>query len=267
MSEEGAMSEAVRSPRRIYLDHNATTPIDPQVIAAMAPYLHEWFGNPSSIEHEDGHTAARAVDEARTQVAETIGARAAEIVFTGSCTEANNLAVLGVARALPEKRHLIVSQIEHPSVLEPARALEREGWRVTYLGVDDTGRVSPEAVAAAITDKTALVSVMAANNELARSSPSGKSGRAARRTTCCSTATLPNCWCTVTWRYNATTSTSRASQRIRLTVPRGLEPSTCGHAGPGRASRPFCSAAARSVACDPAPSIPRALSAWVSHWR
>ena len=118
---------------RIYLDHNATTPIDPAVFAAMEPYLRMVFGNPSSVEHEHGHVAALAVDKAREQVAAAIGARPNEIIFTGSCTEANNLAILGVARALPEKRHLITSSIEHPSILEPLRALTREGWHVTHL--------------------------------------------------------------------------------------------------------------------------------------
>jgi cysteine desulfurase len=165
------MSTANSSDSRIYLDHNATTPIDPAVIAAMEPYLREFFGNPSSIMHEDGHAAALAVDRAREQVASAIGARPNEIIFTGSCTEANNLAILGVCRAHPDKRHLVTTMIEHPAVLEPARALEREGWRVTYLQVDETGRVSPEAVGAALTDETAIVSVIGANNEVGTLQP------------------------------------------------------------------------------------------------
>jgi cysteine desulfurase len=156
---------------RIYLDHNATTPVDPAVIAAMGPYLREIFGNPSSVEHEHGHVAALAVDSAREQVAAAIGARASEIIFTGGCTEANNLAILGVARALPEKRHLITSSVEHPSILEPMRALVREGWHVTYLPVDELGRVGLEALRSAITDDTALVSVMGANNEVGTLQP------------------------------------------------------------------------------------------------
>jgi cysteine desulfurase len=156
---------------RIYLDHNATTPIDPAVIAAMEPYFRQIFGNPSSVEHEHGHLAALAVDSAREQVAVAIGARANEILFTGGCTEANNLAILGVARALPEKRHLITSSIEHPSILEPMRALVCEGWRVTYLPVDELGRVDIETLRSAITDDTALVSVMGANNEVGTLQP------------------------------------------------------------------------------------------------
>ena len=166
------MSETPKSAlSTIYLDHNATTPVDPAVFAAMEPYLKTLFGNPSSIEHKHGHAAALAVDRAREQVANTIGARPQEIVFTGSCTEANNLAILGVARAQPDKRHLITTRIEHLAVLEPARALEREGWRITYLDVDEYGRVSSDAVAEALMDDTAIVSVMAANNEVGTLQP------------------------------------------------------------------------------------------------
>lgn len=160
----------------IYLDHNATTPIDPEVVAAMEPYLREIFGNPSSVEHEHGHAAANAIERAREQVALSIGARPQEIIFTGSCTEANNLAVLGAARANPEKRHIITSAIEHPSVLEPARALEREGWRVTYLGVDELGRVSMSDLESALCPDTLLVSVMGANNEVGTLQPIGEIG-------------------------------------------------------------------------------------------
>jgi cysteine desulfurase len=161
---------------RIYLDHNATTPIDPGVIDAMEPYLREIFGNPSSVEHEDGHLAARAVATSRLQVAEAIGARENEIIFTGSCTEADNLAIFGVARANPDKKHLVTTAIEHPAILEPARALEREGWRVTYLPVGEDGRVSVTAIADSLCDDTALVSVMAANNEVGSLQPIRKIG-------------------------------------------------------------------------------------------
>jgi cysteine desulfurase len=156
---------------QIYLDHNATTPVDPGVVTAMEPYLREFFGNPSSVEHEHGHTAQVSVDRARGQVAGTIHARPNEIIFTGSCTEANNLAILGVARAQLEKRHLVTTQIEHPAVLEPARALEREGWRVTYLPVDEKGVVSLSDVEEALVPETVLVSVQAANNEVGTLQP------------------------------------------------------------------------------------------------
>lgn len=156
---------------RIYLDHNATTPLDPRVLDAMEPFLRESFGNPASIEHEHGRAAQAAVEAARAQVAAAIGARASEIVFTGSCTEADNMAVLGVARANPDKRHIVTTAVEHPAVLEPAKALEREGWRVTVLGVDRHGRVSAADVESAVCADTALVSVMAANNEVGTLQP------------------------------------------------------------------------------------------------
>jgi len=151
----------------IYLDHNATTPVDPRVAETMRPHLAELFGNPSSIEHVHGHSAHAAVETARAQVAGAIGAQPNEIVFTGSCTEADNLALFGVAAtAGADKRHLVVSAIEHPAILEPARALEARGWRVTRLAVDAEGLVDPAAVSAAIAADTALVSVMGANNEV-----------------------------------------------------------------------------------------------------
>ncbi|KVK54335.1 cysteine desulfurase DndA [Agrobacterium deltaense] len=152
--------------RPVYLDHNATTPIDPLVIEAMEPYLREVFGNPSSVEHQHGHDAGRAVEDARISVAKAIGARENEIVFTASATEANNIAIFGAARASSGKRHLVTSVIEHPAVLEPIRALEREGFTITYLGVDESGRISLDELERSITPETALVSIMAANNEV-----------------------------------------------------------------------------------------------------
>lgn len=155
----------------VYLDHNATTPVDPAVLEAMLPYFGERFGNPSSVEHAYGSEAATAVERAREQVAHVLGARSDEIIFTGTCTEANNLAILGITRAIPAKRHIVTSQVEHPSVLEVCRALARDGYEVTYLPVDEYGRVDPDDVAAALRDDTALVSVMAANNEVGTLQP------------------------------------------------------------------------------------------------
>lgn len=150
----------------LYLDHNATTPTDARVLAAMLPYFTDVFGNPSSVEHIHGNRAQAAVAKAREQVAAHIGARDNEIIFTGSCTEASNIAILGAARARPERRHLITSAIEHPAVLEPLRQLEREGFELTILPVDETARVAPEALEASIRSDTGLVSIMAANNEV-----------------------------------------------------------------------------------------------------
>lgn len=157
--------------RPVYLDHHATTPLDPSVFAAMTPYFLERFGNPSSVEHVLGAEAAAAVERARGQVATLVGAREAEIVFTGSCTEANNIAILGAARAEPRRRHFVTTAVEHPAVLETFRALEADGARVTYLPVDGFGRVDPDAVRRAIEPDTLLVSVMAANNEVGTLQP------------------------------------------------------------------------------------------------
>lgn len=158
---------SVSDPARpIYLDHNATTPVDPRVVQSMLPYFSEAYGNPSSVEHLHGNEAGQAVRRAREQVAASLGARDAEIIFTGSCTEANNMAILGAARARPERRHLITSAIEHPAVLEPFRRLKQEGFELTVLGVDEFGRVSVNDVQAALRPETGLVSIMGANNEV-----------------------------------------------------------------------------------------------------
>ncbi|HRH82567.1 MAG TPA: cysteine desulfurase family protein [Thiobacillaceae bacterium] len=154
----------------IYLDYNATTPVDPHVLEAMLPWLRDGFGNPSS-DHPQGRRAKAAVDEARAEVAALIGARPEEIVFTGCATEANNLAILGVARALADGRRqrLLYSAVEHPAVARPMAHLAEAGWRVEVIPVDETGRVDPDALR--IGDDTALVSVMLANNEVGTLQP------------------------------------------------------------------------------------------------
>jgi cysteine desulfurase len=162
----------------IYLDHNATTPTDSRVVEEMLPYFTEVFGNPSSVEHVHGNRAQAAVATARERVAAHLGARVHEIVFTGSCTEASNIAILGAARSRPDRRHLITSAVEHPAVLEPMRQLEREGFELTVVAVDEQGRVDPEEVAAAIRADTALVSIMAANNEVGTIQPIREIGEA-----------------------------------------------------------------------------------------
>ena len=150
----------------IYLDYNATTPVDPIVVEAMVPYLSTHFGNPSSA-HAYGRAAHRAVDTARSQVAELLGCKPAEIIFTGGGSESDNLAIRGVALAYRHRGNHIITQVtEHPAVLNTCRALERlHGFRVTYLPVDGQGRVDPAAVEAAIDDQTILVTIMHANNE------------------------------------------------------------------------------------------------------
>lgn len=148
---------------RIYLDHSATTPLDPRVLNAMTPYLEGAFGNPSS-QHREGRKAREAVDLARAKVASLIGASPSEIVFTASGTEADNLALIGATRNRTGAGHIITSSIEHAAVLETCRYLERCGTTVTYLPVDRHGLVNPHDLRSALRPETHLVSIMAANN-------------------------------------------------------------------------------------------------------
>ncbi|MCZ6781884.1 MAG: aminotransferase class V-fold PLP-dependent enzyme [Proteobacteria bacterium] len=167
--------------RPIYLDHQATTPVDPRVLDAMLPFFREDFGNAASRSHVFGWRAEAAVEEARETVAAVIGARPNEVVFTSGATESNNLAIKGAARALrPDRTHLITVATEHHAVLDPVRRLEGEGFQVTVLGVDPDGLVDPTELAAAITERTALVSVMAANNEIGVLQPLAEIGRVCR---------------------------------------------------------------------------------------
>ena len=149
----------------IYLDEAATTPVKREVMEAMWPYLGPHFGNPSS-HHEVGDVAARALDQARADVAQALGARPSEITFTSGGTESDNAAIKGIALAAPRGRHVIVSAVEHPAVLESAEFLERFGFEITVLPVDDDAMVQPETLAAALRDDTTLVSIQYANNEV-----------------------------------------------------------------------------------------------------
>ncbi|MBI4639161.1 MAG: cysteine desulfurase NifS [Candidatus Tectomicrobia bacterium] len=152
--------------RKVYLDHNATTPLDPEVFEAMLPYLKETFGNPSST-HQFGRKARVALDEAREKVAKFLGARPSEIVFTSGGTEADNLAIRGVISANRDQgQHIITSQIEHHAVLDTCKDLERDGIEVTCLPVDGEGLVSPDQVAESIRPDTVLITIMHANNEV-----------------------------------------------------------------------------------------------------
>ncbi|MEV6114019.1 cysteine desulfurase family protein [Streptomyces sp. NPDC052109] len=165
----------------VYLDHNATTPVDPRAVEAMRAYLADQFGNPSSA-HAYGTEPRAALARARRQVAELIGARAGEIVFTGSGSEADNLALRGAVLAAGTDRPHVITQItEHPAVLETCRSLERlHGVEVTYLPVDGDGLVDIAVLAAALTERTVLVSVMAANNETGALQPIADLARTAR---------------------------------------------------------------------------------------
>ncbi len=157
---------------RVYFDHNATTPVDPSVIEVMTQVLREDFGNASSI-HYFGQRAKGVMDDARTAVADLLKAEVSEVVFTSGGTESDNFAIRGVAEALEVtgRRHLIASAIEHEAVLTTFKALARRGWTTTLLPVDTSGIVAPDALEAALTDQTALVSVMHANNEIGTVQP------------------------------------------------------------------------------------------------
>lgn len=177
---------AAAAPRRnvrtpVYLDYQATTPTDPRVVEAMLPFFTERFGNPHSRDHVFGRTVAAAVGAAREQVAALIGAEAREIVFTSGATESNNLAIKGAARFLRAQRnHVVTVATEHKCVLESCRRLEREGFSLTLLPVDGAGLVDLDRLADAITEATALVSVMAVNNEIGVIQPLGEIGALCR---------------------------------------------------------------------------------------
>jgi cysteine desulfurase len=166
--------------KRIYLDYAATTPTDPEVVKAMLPYFAEQFGNPSSI-HSFGQESKAAIEDARENIADLLGAVPEEVVFTSGGTESNNWALKGIAYANESKgNHIITSSIEHHAILEPCQFLETRGFTVTYLPVDTDGLVNPEDVKNAITDKTILISVMHANNEIGTIEPIAKIGEIAR---------------------------------------------------------------------------------------
>ncbi len=159
----------------IYLDHHATTPVDPRVVEAMLPFFTERFGNAGSKQHRFGWDASDAVERARKQVAALVGAGTKDVIFTSGATEANNLAIKGAAEVNRAKGdHIVTVATEHKAVLDPCRRLEQEGWRVTVLPVNRAGLVELDAVSAAVTDRTVLVSVMAANNEIGVLQPIGE---------------------------------------------------------------------------------------------
>jgi cysteine desulfurase len=165
----------------IYLDHAATTPLRPDVLEAMLPYLTEHYGNPSSL-HAAGRRARQGLDEAREAVAGILGAAPREIVFTGGGSESDNLAIKGAAWAASARgRHIVTSSVEHKAVLHTCAVLERQGFEVTYLPVDRYGRVDPDQVAEAITDHTTLVSIMYANNEVGTIQPIAEIGAICRQ--------------------------------------------------------------------------------------
>src|SRR5437588_2088164 len=170
---------AVKLP--IYMDNHATTPVDPRVVDAMLPYFTEKFGNAASRNHPFGWQAEEAVEQARKQIAELIGASAKEIVFTSGATESDNLAIKGVAEMYREKgNHIITAVTEHKAVIDTCKRLEKEGYRVTYLPVQKDGLVSLDDLRGAITDKTILITIMSANNEIGVIQPIERIGAIAK---------------------------------------------------------------------------------------
>jgi cysteine desulfurase len=170
---------AIKLP--IYMDYHATTPVDPRVVEAMLPYFTEKFGNAASRNHPFGWEAEETVEKARKQVADLIGASAKEIVFTSGATESDNLAIKGVAEMYREKgNHIITCVTEHKAVIDTCKRLEKDGYRVTYLPVQKDGRISLDELRAAITDKTILVTIMAANNEIGVIQPIAEIGAIAK---------------------------------------------------------------------------------------
>ena len=163
----------------IYLDHNATTPVLPEVVDSMLPYLREHFGNPSS-DHVYGRRSLCAIEQARDQVASLLGASAEEILFTSGGTEANNIAIRGLAARTGNPQQIITSQIEHPATVEPCRLLQRRGWTVTWLPIDASGRVRVDELANALSQKTLLLTLMHANNETGAIQPLARAARLAR---------------------------------------------------------------------------------------
>jgi len=180
IGEQLETKERTKMDKKVYLDHAATTYVKKEVLEEMLPYFTEMYGNPSSI-HSFGRDAKRAMDKARERTAAALNAKPAEIFFTGSGSEADNWAIKGVAYANRQKgNHIITTAIEHHAVLHTCQFLEKKGYRVTYLPVDQYGLVTPEQVEAAITDQTILISIMYANNEIGTIEPIPEIGRIAR---------------------------------------------------------------------------------------
>ncbi|MBK5290809.1 MAG: aminotransferase class V-fold PLP-dependent enzyme, partial [Acidobacteriia bacterium] len=165
----------------IYMDNHATTPVDPRVLDAMMPYFTSDFGNAASRNHPFGWSAEEAVEKARKQIASLVGATAREIVFTSGATESNNLALKGVAEMYAERgNHIITAATEHKAILDTTKRLEKEGCRITYLAVRTDGLIDLDQLREAITDKTILVSIMYANNEIGVLQPIAEIGRICR---------------------------------------------------------------------------------------
>ena len=176
-----AITQIRRNDQPIYLDYQATTPLDPRVLEAMMPYFTHQFGNPHSRSHSYGWEAEEGVEKARGQVAKLIGADEKEVIFTSGATESNNLAIRGVAEFYKDrKNHIVTTVTEHKCVLDTCRHLEQQGFEVTYLPVQKNGLIDLEALRAVVTDKTVVVSIMAVNNEIGVIQPLAEIGKICR---------------------------------------------------------------------------------------
>lgn len=167
--------------RVVYLDHHATTPLDPRVLEVMNPFFLEHFGNPASRNHRWGWEAKAAVEEARAELAETVGSRPEDLIFTSGATEALNIAIFGLAAARPQRDHIIATSVEHRAVLEPLEELGRRGYRIELLPVDGAGRVSEDQVAAALTERTLCACFLHGNNEVGTILPTAALAAPCRR--------------------------------------------------------------------------------------
>jgi len=169
------------SRKPIYMDHHATTPVDPRVLDEMLPYFSDTFGNAASTDHEYGNVALQAVNKSREQISKQINSKPDEIIFTSGATESDNLAIIGVAEQHQDKgSHIITCVTEHKAVLDTCKYLEGKGWDVTYLPVDSQGLVDPEDVRKSITPETVLITIMMANNEIGVIAPIADIGKIAR---------------------------------------------------------------------------------------
>ena len=248
--------------RFIYADHAGTTALSQTALAAMTPYFTEQYGNPSSL-YRFGQEAKADLERARADIAACIGAKPEEIFFTSGGTEADNWALKGVVELMALKGkttgHIITSAIEHHALLHTAQHLEKQGYAVTCLPVDELGRVSPADVEAAVRPDTVLISIMAANNEIGTIQPVAEIGAVARKHKSSSTPTPSRPWATSRWTWRCGTWISSPCPPTSSRGPRAWVP--CMSAGPC-ACPPCSTAAGRRRAAAPAPRTCPASSAW-----